>query len=679
MAWLGSECYYAAHHHATARRTPGTGQWLLDDSAFEKWLSGFRENDNSGILWLRGAPGTGKSILCSTVIEHLQQHNNLVPTAYFYYDSQNSSQVSMESLSAVPTIIIDAYQLARRYGRSTASAADKIPELLRSVIENLPSVNIIVDALDECKEVEKLSTLLCTAARCSPSLHLMVFSRDTLEVQKELEQVPSMRLDASRIQQDIDRYLEDAVKSLPCSKAQIRERTFMTLSQKADGMFLFAYLGVQTLESAVNVCGMLEALENLPLGLGNVYGLILDRLAMETSARRNLAQRIFLWVCGAVRPLAWPELQCALSWDPERRIFDPSQAPFKNVVLKLCSPLVDHRTETDTFHLTHLSVYEFLREPLSSSCVSPLATCFLFDEGSSHLHISETTLAYLQIDEISNAIQVDDNAFPLCRYSTDNWGVHLSSASFNITIRNQYKNFVSDPERRLNCIARSLVSEHWPFPLQRIRRIQSQVRQWEARSVQPGTAPVDDIIDIQKALFLLDNLEQSKNSSTSRFDMEFIRELAREYTMSGNLEIGIDTFEKELAKVEENEVTFSESKSWFMNSLAILYDQQGKIQDAEKIQHRALSYLEQNLPDGHLSIIMALNDLGRICRHLKKYDECEVLHRRALEKLQKEFPEDVSKLNWTKNTLGRCLLQTGRRRGAGTPHPGLCFDESTVG
>lgn len=68
-------------------------------------------------------------------------------------------------------------------------------------------------------------------------------------------------------------------------------------------MFLFTYLGIEELKSVVNVSEMLEALEKLPLGLRNVYGLRLDRLAIEASVRRNLARRIFLWVCRGVRPL----------------------------------------------------------------------------------------------------------------------------------------------------------------------------------------------------------------------------------------------------------------------------------------------------------------------------------------------------------------------------------------
>lgn len=72
-ARLCSDDYYEAYYHATAKLTLGTGQRILEVRIFRQWLRGSEEKVDSTMLWLHGAPGTGRYILCSTVIDCLQQ------------------------------------------------------------------------------------------------------------------------------------------------------------------------------------------------------------------------------------------------------------------------------------------------------------------------------------------------------------------------------------------------------------------------------------------------------------------------------------------------------------------------------------------------------------------------------------------------------------------------------
>lgn len=48
--------------------TPGTCKWLRDDEPeFEKWIEG-----DSRILWVLGGPGTGKTMLAVSNVDHLK-------------------------------------------------------------------------------------------------------------------------------------------------------------------------------------------------------------------------------------------------------------------------------------------------------------------------------------------------------------------------------------------------------------------------------------------------------------------------------------------------------------------------------------------------------------------------------------------------------------------------------
>src|SRR2546423_9594991 len=63
--WLKAPDATVNHNAACAKRHPGTGTWFVKGSIFTTWLT----QDNS-FLWLNGFAGCGKSVLCSTAIQH---------------------------------------------------------------------------------------------------------------------------------------------------------------------------------------------------------------------------------------------------------------------------------------------------------------------------------------------------------------------------------------------------------------------------------------------------------------------------------------------------------------------------------------------------------------------------------------------------------------------------------
>ncbi|PYH88765.1 hypothetical protein BO71DRAFT_127059 [Aspergillus ellipticus CBS 707.79] len=54
-------------HHNMIKPMDGTGQWLLEDPECVDW----RQSQHSGLFWLRGKIGAGKTNLVSTLISHL--------------------------------------------------------------------------------------------------------------------------------------------------------------------------------------------------------------------------------------------------------------------------------------------------------------------------------------------------------------------------------------------------------------------------------------------------------------------------------------------------------------------------------------------------------------------------------------------------------------------------------
>ena len=67
IQWLQYTDPSTNHNAACERREPLTGNWLLQSDDFAKW-----KREPKQLLWLHGIPGCGKTILSSTVVQHIK-------------------------------------------------------------------------------------------------------------------------------------------------------------------------------------------------------------------------------------------------------------------------------------------------------------------------------------------------------------------------------------------------------------------------------------------------------------------------------------------------------------------------------------------------------------------------------------------------------------------------------
>lgn len=89
-SWLSAPDPSTNYHKAHKQRQAQTGLWFLQSTRFTQW-----KVSAASRLWLYGIPGCGKTILSSTVIEHLLQHcsdDNSIVTAYFYIDFNDAQK-----------------------------------------------------------------------------------------------------------------------------------------------------------------------------------------------------------------------------------------------------------------------------------------------------------------------------------------------------------------------------------------------------------------------------------------------------------------------------------------------------------------------------------------------------------------------------------------------------------
>jgi predicted ATPase len=206
---------------ARKRRHPGTGTWLLNSSAFQEWKLGSRQH-----LWLYGLAGCGKTILSTTILDHLLQIDTYITLAFFF-DFSDPRKQKLEDL--LRSLAVQLYhtgnEAARRLDSLFTSHDDgrrqpdtnTLSACVDIMIQTAGKVFIIIDALDECTATEELLQWLKHLA--SRKAQLIVTGRPEVEFQSAIPQSFSKRnciqLDKNVVNTDIRSYVEATLEKKP--------------------------------------------------------------------------------------------------------------------------------------------------------------------------------------------------------------------------------------------------------------------------------------------------------------------------------------------------------------------------------------------------------------------------------------------------------------------------------
>ncbi|THY49200.1 ankyrin repeat protein, partial [Aureobasidium pullulans] len=150
--------------NATRLRHRNTGLWFLESKRY-RW---FRDTLGAR-LWIRGIPGSGKTVLASTIIEDLGNDNDGISGSaviYFFFSfSDESKQKLDDMLRSMIFQLVTQYKSRKSQlmellkARSHGSEQPRISELTRlfnQMVSELRHVTIVLDALDESSEKRDL-------------------------------------------------------------------------------------------------------------------------------------------------------------------------------------------------------------------------------------------------------------------------------------------------------------------------------------------------------------------------------------------------------------------------------------------------------------------------------------------------------------------------------------------
>jgi hypothetical protein len=194
LSWLSSTTSQKNHGIARKKHEPTTGNWFLQSDQFTQW-----SNATKSSLWLYGKPGSGKTIICSTIIDHIVEicGSGNAQCAYFYFDFQAKwkDDDMLRSIIAqlcagtneIPRELHHLYQQCRTGQRQPHRA--NLLEILCLLTTSSRNF-VILDALDECVASADRADLLETIdemVKGSEHLNVLVTSRKERDIEKKLK------------------------------------------------------------------------------------------------------------------------------------------------------------------------------------------------------------------------------------------------------------------------------------------------------------------------------------------------------------------------------------------------------------------------------------------------------------------------------------------------------------
>jgi hypothetical protein len=273
-------------------------RWILDNTTFQQW----QQDPHDRLLWVKGDPGKGKTMLLCGIINELQ---SLMPqSALLSYFFCQATDMRVNSATAVlrgllHMLVTQQPSLASHirkkydYGGKTifedANAWVVLAEIFEAVLQD-PSLRmtyLIIDALDECvTDLPRLLVFVAKQSSASSHVKWIVSSRNWPEIEAHLEQAGhkvklSLELNAESVAAAVDIFIQRKVDQLAQEKrynAEIRHAVLQHLTSNANDTFLWVALVCQHLKVTANR-HVLKTLASFPPGLDALYKQMLLKMS----------------------------------------------------------------------------------------------------------------------------------------------------------------------------------------------------------------------------------------------------------------------------------------------------------------------------------------------------------------------------------------------------------------
>ncbi|VDB86734.1 unnamed protein product [Peniophora sp. CBMAI 1063] len=413
------------------KKKPGSCQWFFNDQ-FNHWMA-----HSNGVYWVYGV----------AVIDKLEKDHSL-PLAYFYFDHTDRDKQDCRGLASSLVFQIGTRpeslpHLKARYASrlpGRTPTLDDLLDLLSGILPLCGKIFVIIDALDECPERARDSTLLDFLGRLCEiqkddaiDLRLLVVSRPELDIRDRMLKLYTHALDIRDAHTHTDEIYNHISAELHNGKStyyhgwseDLTKRVHAALMKKSNGMFLWVVLQLRILRrcSPENAEGILR---ELPDTIEETYERILNDFPRQITLI-DRARCVFECIAFAKRPLSLNAVveifsvrfdtptETSIDANAMTEITDPEV-----FVLGKCPSLLDFVTAPDGDRIVqfiHLSAKEYLVSSLIESATYP-APLYHLDAAAANSTLARVCIASLNLHDILSSFQ---------QYAADYWDAHLTA------------------------------------------------------------------------------------------------------------------------------------------------------------------------------------------------------------------------------------------------------------
>ncbi|KAK2018229.1 hypothetical protein LZ32DRAFT_366427 [Colletotrichum eremochloae] len=446
QAWLKAPDASIDFNDACKKKHPGTGLWFTKSSSFISWLDHPRS-----FLWLKGFAGCGKSVLCSTAIQHAFRHRGSKPKVGIAFFSFTFADEGKQDVSAMIRALllqlssqlgITNTAVARLYERyCTTTPPDQVLiECLHQLFHYFLDIYIVIDALDESPREKHRDAMLQVLndirAWSEPGLHLLVTSRDEVDIRDALEAVPEevVVMNNNGIDNDIASFVSQHLRDSRRLRKwkEYHRRIEEVLIEKANGVFRWVECQLKALASCPRSEHLLEQrLQSLPQTLDETYERMLQNIPTES---KEYARQMLTILCCAVRPLTAPELIDAIAIEVGASASFNAKRRFGNVddLQQLCPGFTEiylhPKSQTVSVRIAHFSVQEYLEsERIYTQKNSSFFSVQTREANELMAIICLTMLLEPKISTMKPSLVRDQ--YPLATYAAQHWPRHYQECA----------------------------------------------------------------------------------------------------------------------------------------------------------------------------------------------------------------------------------------------------------
>jgi ankyrin repeat protein len=359
------------------KKLDGTCEWLLLREEYINWVSG----EGRWLLRLEGAPGIGKTVLATFLVNELTKRAETTPDmtfAYYFCDNKHEDRKTATSIlrGLIWQLLTQRNELFQHIMWDFESRQNGLFEnfealwrILSNMLRDPKSGDVVflIDALDECEELSReslIESLKWLPEEVSADYKVLITSRPGYDKGNILDEISTcLRVDTGNINKDLFQFISSRVGDISRRKrwsSALQRDVQKTLTEKAQGTFLWVSLVLKDLERT-NTHQVREKLKKLPPGLDEMYDRILSEIGFEQAEDATF---VLQCIVAARRPLTTSELATAFILKGRGLVVDepPSEDELdeSREIYTICGDIVYLDAHNVTVNLIHQSAKDYL-------------------------------------------------------------------------------------------------------------------------------------------------------------------------------------------------------------------------------------------------------------------------------------------------------------------------------